>query len=272
MIDLRRYNCMFAFNVWDIVSAKAVIDAAADLGQNVILQTSTRIFKKMDKEAFALFSKAYAQVKGIQVLLNLDHCAEENVIYDAIDCGWDIVMIDASAQKIEENIRITSSIVEYAHRYNVLVEAEIGQIKGTEEDVICEDEEMASVGDIQRFVERAYPDLLAVAFGNAHGMYQGEANLRYEVIEQVKSICDLPFVVHGGSGMTSEQIRRLVAYDNVKKINISTEMKEAYCEGFMEVEREQYAKRYETLAASQAIEEKLYNKAREKMQLLEVEG
>ena len=125
----------FAFNIWNIESAKAVIDAAAQMKKNVILQTSTEAFVQINKEEMRLFVSNYAKNKGIQVYLHLDHCKKIDLIKEAINYKWDSVMIDGSELPLEENIRITNKVCDITREYEIPVEAEIGRIPRAEEGI-----------------------------------------------------------------------------------------------------------------------------------------
>lgn len=233
MINDLQEECLLAFNIWDINSAKAVIDAAAECSKNVILQTSSSIYKQMDVKETRAFIKSYADRKNIKIYLHLDHCKDLNIIKDAISMKWDSVMIDASDLSLQENIQRTNQVIHMAHEENVLVEAEVGQIKGTEDTINIQENRIASKEDIKRFLMETEVDMLAVAFGNAHGMYKGRPKLDYYLIDYVAQISNIPFVVHGGSGMGDEEIHKLSQVDNVRKINISTEVKLAYRKGIL---------------------------------------
>lgn len=224
----------FAFNVWDFNSAETVIETAAQMRHNVILQTSQRVFEKLNKRLFRKFVSDCAEEHGITVWIHLDHCRNIDIIKQAVNARWDSVMIDASDKPIEENIAITNEIVLYAHKNGAAVEAEVGQIKGVEDEISCGKQQIASYKDIDNFLNNTEVDMIAAAFGNAHGIYKGDVHLRYEIVEYVTRHTDIPFVVHGGSGMSISAIKRLVSISNVKKINISTEIKHAYYEGILE--------------------------------------
>ncbi len=225
----------FAFNVWDINSAVAVIDGAAVAGKEIILQTSAYIYVRLMAKEFASYVKAYAAKKGVTMYLHLDHCKEIEMIYDAVDSGWDSVMFDGSHLDLDENIRLTKEVCEYAHKKGVLVEGEVGQVKGVEEDIVVRDEAVASLDDVKRYTKETNVDFIAAAFGNAHGNYKGTINLNYELIDDVAGITDAPFVVHGGSGMGEERFRKLFSHGNVKKINIATDLRTAYAKGIRDV-------------------------------------
>lgn len=225
---------VFAFNIWDMNSAKAVIDAAAKQQKNVILQASTSVYEKMPKQQMRDFVRSYSEEKNVKAWLHLDHCKKQELIKEAVGYGWDSVMIDASDKELSENIRITNEITAYAHDRNVLVEAEVGQVKGVEDDIDMRDGAVASRQEISRFLEETNIDMIAVAFGNAHGVYYGTPKLHYDLIEYTTGQTDIPFVVHGGSGLNDETLKKLMAIHNVKKINISTDVKLAYRKGIMQ--------------------------------------
>lgn len=224
----------FAFNVWSIPSAKAVIDAASQLKRDIILQTSMKAFEQLDVEEFRAYVKSYSQKKQINVYLHLDHCRNMEQIHIAVECGWDSVMIDASDKPIDENIRITNQVTEIAGRKGVLIEAEVGQIRGQEDEIVSVETGVAQMEDIGRFVKNTRIDMLAAAIGTVHGQYKGVPNLHYEIISKLNQMTDIPFVVHGGSGLSDEILRTLLSYRNVKKINISTDVKCAYGRGITE--------------------------------------
>ena len=125
----------FAFNIWSIESAKAVIDGASILNRDVILQTSMKAYELLDKEELRAFVSSYSDKYNIRAYLHLDHCKRMDFIQEAIGCGWDSVMIDVSDQSLEENIRLTNVVCKMAGDNNVLVEAEAGRIAGQEDEL-----------------------------------------------------------------------------------------------------------------------------------------
>ena len=224
---------LYAFNIWDVGSAKAVIDAASKLKRNVILQTSASIYEKIDIKAIRYFVTYYSKEKNIRAWLHLDHCKKMNIIDSAIINGYDSVMIDASSFPLNENIKITNEVVKKAHSKGVIVEAELGQIRGVEENIAYDKNDYISLNDIDEFIENTNMDMLAVAFGNAHGAYKGTPKLNYEIVRYVTSKTDIPFVVHGGSGLSNDILKELMSIKGVNKINISTDVKMAYRDGIL---------------------------------------
>lgn len=229
-------KALIAFNIWSIASAEAIIDAARQANQDVILQTSASVFQKLNQKQLKEFVISYTEQCGIKVWLHLDHCKNPKMIKEAIDCGWNSVMIDGSSLPVEQNIALTNQVTEMAHKSNVLVEAEVGRINGTEEDITVINRNTASREEIRLFVQNTAVDMLAVAFGNAHGIYQGTPQLDYELVEYTTGLSNIPFVVHGGSGLSDDVLKRLLSIKGVKKINISTEVKMAYRNGILNAE------------------------------------
>lgn len=256
--------CVFAFNIWDFESAKAVIDAAEKTKQDVFIQTSVGIFKSLPLRPFSEYVKSYSEYKGVKAFLNLDHCRNKEVLFSAIDNGWDMVMADGSALSVDENIEFTNSVIAYAHERNVLVEAEVGQVKGVEDDMEVREEYIASKEDIMHFLDSTDADYIAVAFGNAHGEYEAKPELHYELIDYTTSITDTPFVVHGASGLSDNVLRKLVSINGVGKINISTDLKNAYRKGL----EKSLFNWTQPIDASQTIRNAIMDIAISKMKLL----
>ncbi len=260
----------FAFNIWDIESAKAVMDAAAQWKKNLILQTSTKAFQQMDKEEMRFFVANYSGNTGIRAYLHLDHCKKMNLIQEAARCKWDSVMIDASELPLEENIRLTNEVCDAMKEYEIPVEAEIGQISGAEEDVCVKEAGVARFEDVCTFVKRTNADMLAVAVGTAHGIYQGAPKLHYDLLERIMRFTHIPLVIHGGTGLNDETFRKLLSYKNVKKINISTDVKLAYRSGIYESIRkgELEETRFDPLKVTGEIHDSICKMAKEKLALL----
>lgn len=254
----------FAFNIWDFESAKAVIDAASLVKQDVILQTSTGIFRQLPAKVFSDFVKDYSALKGIHTWLNIDHCKDKETLFSAVDNGWDMVMADGSSMPVDQNIAFTNEVAAYAHSHGVFVEAEVGQVKGIEDDVAVQQDEIASREEIEIFLTATDVDFIAVAFGNAHGEYTVEPKLHYELVQYTTSITDKPFVVHGGSGLSDEVLARLIGMKGVKKLNISTDLKTAYRRGI-----EKTGKNWtQPVDASKVIHDEIMAVAAAKMKLI----
>ena len=165
----------------------------------------------------------------VPVALHLDHGSSYESCVDAIDSGFTSVMIDASKHSIEENIKITKQVVDYAHAKNVTVEAEVGAIGG-EEDGVANELAYAKVEDAVKLVQETGIDFLAPALGSVHGIYKGEPKLDFERMVKIHELVKLPLVLHGGSGIPDELIKKAISC-GICKININTELQIAWSAG-----------------------------------------
>lgn len=260
----------FAFNIWSVESAQAVIDAAAQMNCDVILQTSMKAFELLDKEGLRAFVESYTRKKKIRAYLHLDHCRKMDLIYEAVSCGWDSVMIDASDKPLDENIELTNKVIHIAKEKNVLTEAEVGQICGREDDIAAVETGIAKTADVERFIKNTKIDMLAAAIGTAHGLYRGTPNIHFDMIDKVAAITDIPFVVHGGTGLSDEILLRLLSHRNIKKINISTDVKLAYRHGIEESIRTGAMERegFDPLKVNKLVHDLIQSMAISKLRLL----
>lgn len=260
----------FAFNIWSIESAKAVIDGASTLNRDVILQTSMKAYELLDKEELRAFVSSYAGRHNIRAYLHLDHCKRMDFIQEAIGYGWDSVMIDASDQSLEENVRLTNRVCKIAKDNDVLVEAEVGQIAGQEDEMSVTEAGIAKIEDVKTFIGNTNVDMLAVAVGTAHGLYKGIPKLHYDLIDQVMKLSDTPLVIHGGTGLTEETFLHLLSFKKIKKINISTDVKLAYRQGIKESIQSGYmeGESFDPLKVSQQIHDAIQNMTVNKLKLL----
>ena len=165
----------------------------------------------------------------VPVALHLDHGSSYESCVDAIDSGFTSVMIDASKHSIEENIKITKQVVDYAHAKNVTVEAEVGAVGG-EEDGVADELAYAKVEDAVKLVQETGIDFLAPALGSVHGIYKGEPKLDFERMVKIHELVKLPLVLHGGSGIPDELIKKAISC-GICKININTELQIAWSAG-----------------------------------------
>ncbi|MCI6085238.1 class II fructose-bisphosphate aldolase [Selenomonas sp.] len=264
----------FAFNVWDAESGKAVIEAAARQGRSVMLQTSARVFAAMDCAEFAAHVRAFARRRGVAMTLHLDHCKDRALLRAAVDAGWDAVMVDASSLPLAENIAMTNEVAAYAHAHGVRVEAEVGQIGKTGQAGDDASIPVASMDDIRAFLAQAHIDFFAAAIGTAHGLYHGTPVLHHDMIDAIGRLTPLPFVIHGGTGLSDAALLALLTHPNVKKINISTDVKQAYRRGILASIDEGLlhvttGQGFEATRVTQRIFEEISNAAEAKLALLD---
>lgn len=246
-----------AFNIFNYISAKAVISAAEELGKPVILQTSVGTVKYYgSKELFSMLDVLMKAAK-VPVYLHLDHCTSVDFAKECVDAGWDSIMIDASKYPLEENIRMTREAADYAHLAGVKAEGELGIIEGVEEDIKADAGELAEYEECLYFVRESHIDLFAPALGTAHGVYKGVPKVNFDLAGQLSEALDTPIVCHGGTGLSDEAFARLISA-GVAKINISTALKHAYIDGAKE-----YAAESPDEYAPLKIEEKMFQNLKE---------
>ena len=168
----------------------------------------------------------------IPVALHLDHGSTVENCVSAIDNGFTSVMIDASKYELEENINITKQVVEYANKYNVTVEAEVGHIGG-EEDGISDELAYAKVEDAVKLYKETNINSIAPALGSVHGLYKGEPKLDFEKMKEIATLTQIPLVLHGGTGIDDEKIKKAIE-SGICKININTELQIEWTKGVIE--------------------------------------
>ena len=227
-----------AFNILDYNSMRAVVDAAMECSAPVIIQTSVKTVLFWDYEPIIQWYRQLAGSVSIPVAIHLDHCKELDVIRNCIDHGWTSVMIDASSKPFEENLALTQQVVEMAKPKDITVEAEMGAIVGVEDDIHVkqQDAHLADVEEAERFCEQVSLDCFAPAIGTAHGVYKGEPKIAFDRLEQIAQRTGLPLALHGGTGLSDQVFQRCISL-GCAKVNISTQLKYAHIDGFVDYYR-----------------------------------
>jgi fructose-bisphosphate aldolase class II len=200
-----------AFNVNNMEITQGIMMAIAEEKAPLILQISrgARSYASMSYLK-AIIDVAVKENPDIPICMHLDHGDTLETCKQCVDDGFTSVMIDGSHHSFEENIRLTKEVVDYAHAHGVVVEAELGQLGGIEEDVVGVDDIMAHLTDPEQaveFVEKTGVDSLAVAIGTSHGAFKfkSEPKLAFDVIEKIqKKIPGFPLVMHGSSSVPKE--------------------------------------------------------------------
>ncbi|WP_121604052.1 class II fructose-bisphosphate aldolase [Virgibacillus sp. Bac332] len=220
-----------AFNVHSFDSIYWVLEAAAEMRSPVILQTTVGTVKSLGAENIVKVVKAASEYYHVPTGLHLDHCTDYEVIKQAIRAGYSSVMIDASMHPFAENVRRTQEVMDLADSLGVNVEAELGKVGGVEDNIVVseEDAQKAVPTECKEFVQMTGVPTLAPAIGTAHGIYKGEPNIDFSRIEQIGELVDTPLVLHGGSAVPEEDVRKCVSL-GMAKVNVSTELKNAYSE------------------------------------------
>jgi fructose-bisphosphate aldolase, class II len=213
------------FNVNNLEFAQAILLAAVEEKSPVILGVSEGAGRYMSG-----FKTVVKMVEGLMedlnvtvpVAIHLDHGSSFEKCKEAIEAGFTSVMIDASHHPFEENIEITSKVVEFAHLKGVSVEAELGTVGGQEDDVVADGVIYADPKECAELVKRTGIDCLAPALGSVHGPYKGEPKLGFKEMEEIGQITGLPLVLHGGTGIPTKDIQKSVSLGTAK-INVNTE-------------------------------------------------
>lgn len=224
-----------AFNATNYESLVAVIKAAEESGKGIILNHAEVHFPLMPLEEIGPIMVEYAKKASVPICVHLDHGTSVETCMKAIRLGFTSVMIDASGDDYEENVKQTALVCRLAHSVGVTVEAELGHIfssnigvgeakaQETLESFASADDVYTDPDTAKDFVERTGVDALAVAFGTAHGVYQQKPKLDLDRITRIREKTSVPLVMHGGSGLTKEEFQTAIR-NGIRKINYYTYM------------------------------------------------
>ena len=203
-----------AFNVNNMEIVQGITEACQELNAPVILQVSAGARKYANHTYLVKLVEAAVKVNpDIPIALHLDHGASFEICKDCIDGGFTSVMYDGSSKPYEENVEEARRVAEYAHKYNVTVEAELGKLAGVEDDVKVEDDkaQFTDPDEVQDFVTRTGVDSLAIAIGTSHGAYKfkpgQKPQLRLDILQEVSNrLPGFPIVLHGASSVIPEYV------------------------------------------------------------------
>lgn len=217
---------VIAFNCIDYCEVRAVCEVAEELNKPVLIALypgHCTDLKCTSPEAFAPMVISEANRVKVPVGLHLDHCSDFEYIKRAIDAGFPSVMYDGSALPVEENLKNTKEVVDYAHARGVDVEAELGCVGFADNEQDQSNTDLyTSPETAKRFCEETGCDSVAVAIGSAHGFYTKAPKLDLERLGQINAATDCPLVLHGGSGIPDDQLD--IAFTmGVNKFNVGTE-------------------------------------------------
>lgn len=213
-------------NFIDLESLRWHVETAEKLNVPLILPLAeAHIGENITLEDAALVGKKYAAAAKVPVALHLDHGTDPEIIKRAVDMGFTSVMIDASMESFEENVRRTKEIIAYAHARGAVVEAEIGHVGAGEnyENHDESDSQYTTVKEARRFVEETGVDSLAISIGTAHGMYKGIPEINFDRLKEIAAAIDTPLVLHGGSSSGDENLNKC-AVNGISKINIFSDL------------------------------------------------
>jgi ketose-bisphosphate aldolase len=244
----RKYNFAIpAPNFVDQNSIKAYIEVAEKLNLPIILAYAEAHEDFLSFDEALYLGRYYGEKAKIPAVLHFDHGTKKELIMKAIDNGFNSVMIDASMDSFDDNVRKTKEIVKYAHLRGVVVEAEIGHVGNSENyrNNDNSDSIYTTVEDAKRFVELTDVDSLAISIGTAHGHYKGKPVIDFNRLREIRNTVDVPLVLHGGSSSGDDNLKRC-ATEGISKINIYTDLVTAACD---KVKNTQFSDYYELLYA-----------------------
>lgn len=225
----REHYAVGAFNYCNFETAQAVVEAGVELRSPVMFITGPWEIQLLGAKALVEIAKFVAKDADVPVCLHLDHATDVELVKECIEAGFPSVMMDASQHDFEENVRLTQLVVDMAGPLGVTVEGELGAVGRVDDSSVEGDGKalLTDPGKAAEFVERTGVDALAVAIGNAHGIYTQQPELDFERLEAIRAAVDVPLVLHGGSGTPPAQLKRAIEI-GVSKVNVASEIGRAY--------------------------------------------
>ena len=210
-----------AFSVSNMEMVMGAIKAAEDLKSPIILQVAQVRLPYSPIEVFGPLMVAAAKEASVPVVVHFDHGLDLDYIKKALELGFTSVMIDASLKPIDENIRLVQEVKALADQYDADVEAEVGQLAGSEDGTEGYERIYSDPLDVKKLYDSTKIQCIALSIGNAHGLYKKEPKLRFDILEETTKLVPVPLVLHGGSGISDEDFRKCIK-GGIRKINVAT--------------------------------------------------
>jgi ketose-bisphosphate aldolase len=228
----RRHYAVPAINTqggnYDII--RAICFAAEKLHSPIILAHYTSTGQYSGDQWFVEVSQHLARQVKVPVAIHLDHGDSFATCMSALKNGFTSIMLDCSTESLADNIKHTNEVLKVSHAFGVPLEAEVGELVRLDgSGAALENKNLAKVADVQEFLAGCQPDMLAIGIGNAHGFYQGEPQIRLDILEQVRRITEIPLVLHGCTGMPDATVKKAIEI-GVAKINFGTLVRHKYVE------------------------------------------
>ncbi len=225
-----------AFNVNDLAGIQAVAQAAEEERSPVIIQIYYSGIDLLGARYITAIAEIAAESVSVPVALHLDHGQNLDTVKTCVQAGFSSVMIDGSKLSLGENIEITREAVEIAHAAGISAEAELGKIGSGAQEASEADRKkfLTDPEEARRFVDETKVDALAVAIGSAHGLYKFKPSLDFDLLKEIRNAVDVRLVLHGGSDLPEEQIRRAVEL-GITKVNVATDLSGAYSSALRKV-------------------------------------
>lgn len=258
------------FNINNLEWTKYILEVCEEEKSPVFLGVSSGAAKYMGG-----FNVVNGMVRGlikdlhitVPVMLHLDHATSFELCKDAVDAGFDSIMYDGSKYDYEENVRVTNQVKDYLK--GQLLEAEIGKIGG-EEDGLANDLYYTTLEEAKDFISKTKVDMLAAALGSVHGIYKGKPNIKTDVMKTITEETNMPLVLHGGSGIPEETLKKAVE-SGVVKANFNTELQLGWHEDVLKFVKEN-ENVYDPRKVISSGEEGLKKVAREYIRILGSKG
>ena len=218
--SIKKGYSLGAYNFVSLEILKGICEGCQKSNSPCLVSLSEGGFSYLGEDFILPTFKTAKKHYNIPIFLHLDHGKSFEICKRAVDLGFDSVMIDGSSLPFEENIALTKKVVDYAHKHNVFVEAELGVLAGIEDTVKADNNIYTNPNEAKIFVEKTGCDSLAVAIGTSHGAYKfkGESTLRFDILSQIEDkLPNYPLVLHGASTVPQKYVEIINAYNgNVK--------------------------------------------------------
>ncbi len=211
------------FNIHTLEDIEAIIEAGYELNLPVIVACTPRVLNTLGGRSIVGVYRSLADYCNTPIVLHLDHTTELKDIWKAISAGFTSVMIDGSRLPYEENVKLTSTVVEVSKAAGISVEGEIGAVPGREDDAKEFKGALTEPEVATSFALDTGIDALAVAIGTAHGFYKDPPRLDFERLERIDREVNIPLVLHGGTGIPISDIKKAISL-GISKVNIGTEL------------------------------------------------
>ncbi|PSL46890.1 fructose-bisphosphate aldolase class II [Salsuginibacillus halophilus] len=221
-----------AFSAHNAETVQGIIQAAEEEQAPIMIQVGQKVINTLGMKPMKQLIEYYAREATIPIAIHLDHSRQFEQTMEAVQLGFQSVMYDGSAKSFEENAGTTADVVKIAKALGIGAEGEIGKIGGTEDDITVDEKDamITSTEEAVAFVEATGIDYIAVSIGTAHGIYQKPPELQFDRIEEIAKAVKRPVVMHGGSDVPDEDVRRAISL-GIAKINVDTELRAAFTQG-----------------------------------------
>ena len=223
------------FNVWNLESALALLEAAEESSSPVVFNIQERVLKLFPSGALESFIQFLGKESRVPLTLNLDHGKTFEICAQCIHLGYQSVMMDGGALSLKENIALTKKVVEYAHPNGVAVEGQVGEVSSSWAKE--EGGKRTDPFEAQEFVRETQVDLLAISIGTESGLYEKEPILDYHLTGEISRRTGAHLVLHGSSGLSAEAIRECIRA-GITHLRFGTDLHKAFFDGLRSREEE----------------------------------